>query len=57
MSGANSLANAYRTNNPSTTQGWNTLLSNNGGGYSGYTGYVGGSDPIANLNTSRGWTS
>jgi len=58
VSGANSLVNAYRTNNPSTTQGWNTLLSNNGGGYSGYTGYTGGSnDPIANLNTSRGWTS
>lgn len=57
VSGANSLVNAYRTNNPSTTQGWNTLLSNNGGGYSGYTGYVGGNDPIANLNTSRGWTS
>ncbi|MCY1218585.1 hypothetical protein D9M72_305340 [compost metagenome] len=57
VSGANSLANAYRTNNPSTTQGWNTLLNNNGGGYSGYTGYVGGNDQIANLNTSRGWTS
>jgi len=57
VSGANSLLNAYRTNNPSTTQGWNTLLSNNGGGYSGYTGYVGNTDPIANLNTSRGWTA
>jgi hypothetical protein len=57
VSGANSLVNAYRTNNPSTTQGWNTLLNNNGGGYSGYTGYVGGNDQIANLNTSRGWTS
>lgn len=56
VSGANSLVNAYRTNNPTTTQGWNTLLSNNGGGYSGYTGYVGNSDPIANLNTTRGWT-
>ena len=57
VSGANSLVNAYRTNNPSTTQGWNTLLNNNGGGYSGSTGYVGGNDQIANLNTSRGWTS
>lgn len=57
VSGANSLVNAYRTNNPTTASGWNTLLSNNGGGYSGYTGYVGNSDPIANLNTSRGWTT
>lgn len=57
VSGANSLVNAYRTNNPSTASGWNSLLTNNGGGYSGYTGYVGAADPIANLNTSRGWTS
>jgi hypothetical protein len=56
VSGANSLVNAYRTNNPSTASGWNSLLNTNGGGYSGYTGYVGGNDPIANLNTSRGWT-
>lgn len=56
VSGANSLVNAYRGNNPSTAAGWNSLLTGNGGGYSGYTGYVGGNDPIANLNTSRGWT-
>jgi hypothetical protein len=57
QSGVNSLVNLYNTNNPSTASGWNSLLSSGGGGYSGYTGYVGGKDPIANLNTSQGWTA
>lgn len=57
-SGANQLANAYNTSstNLNSAAGWNNLLSSQGGGYSGYTGYVGGSDPIANMNTTKGWT-
>ena len=56
QSGINQAANAYGYGNPNTAAGWNTLLSNQGGGYSGYTGYVGQSDPIANLNSRNGWT-
>lgn len=57
-SGINNAANSYNTsNNLNSAAGWNNLLRSQGGGYSGYTGYVGGSDPIANLNTSRGWTT
>lgn len=57
-SGINAGVNAYNTsgNNLNSAAGWNTMLSNQGGGYSGYTGYVGGADPIANLNTTKGWT-
>ena len=55
--GMNQAANAYNSSNPNSAAGWNSLLNRNGGGYSGYTGYVGGSDPIANLNTTNGWTS
>lgn len=56
--GFNQAANAYASNNLNSAAGWNNLLSSQGGGYSGYTGYTGGSnDPIANLNTSRGWTN
>lgn len=57
-SGMNQIYNAYSSNNLNSAAGWNSLLSSQGGGYSGYTGYAGGSnDPIANLNTSRGWTN
>ena len=57
QSGINQAYNAYAGQNPSNAQGWNSLLSSQGGGYSGYTGYTGGgNDPIANLNTSKGWT-
>jgi len=56
QSGINQAANAYNGNNPNTALGWNNLLSQNGGGYSGYTGYVGTKDPIAELNASKGWT-
>lgn len=57
QSGLNQAANAYNAyNNPNTAAGWNALLSNQGGGYSGYTGYVGQSDPIATLNATNGWT-
>lgn len=57
LSGINSAVNSLNTNNPNSAAGWNTLLANQGGGYSGYTGYGGGSnDAIANLNTTRGWT-
>ena len=57
-SGINTAANSYNSSNVNSAAGWNNLLRNQGGGYSGYTGYTGGSnDPIANLNTSSGWTS
>ena len=56
-SGLNGAVNSYNTNNPNSAAGWNSLLSNNGGGYSGYTGYKGTVDPIANLNTTNGWTN
>lgn len=57
--GLNQAYNAYAsTNNLNSAAGWNNLLASQGGGYSGYTGYAGGgNDPIANLNTSRGWTN
>lgn len=56
-SGINTAVNGYNSfQNPNSAAGWNSLLNSNGGGYSGYTGYVGGSDPIANLNASKGWT-
>lgn len=59
VSGLNTAVNGFRSNNSlNSAAGWNTLLAGQGGGYSGYTGYSGGSnDPIANLNTSRGWTT
>jgi hypothetical protein len=57
VNGINQAANAFNTNNPNSAAGWNSLIANQGGGYSGYTGYTGGSnDAIANLNTTRGWT-
>lgn len=56
-SGLNGAVNSYNTNNPNTAAGWNSLLNSNGGGYSGYTGYKGNVDPIANLNTTNGWTN
>jgi len=57
-SGLNSAVNAYNSsNNLNSAAGWNNLLSSQGGGYSGYTGYVGGGDSIANMNTQKGWTA
>jgi len=58
QSGINSAANSFNSsNNLSSAAGWNNLLSSQGGGYSGYTGYVGGGDSIANMNTQKGWTA
>lgn len=56
-SGLNGAVNTYNTNNPNSAAGWNGLLNYGGGGYSGYTGYKGTVDPIANLNTTNGWTN
>lgn len=42
-SGINNAVNSYNTsNNLNSAAGWNNLLRSQGGGYSGYTGYVGG---------------
>ncbi len=55
-SGLNQAANAWNTANPSNAAGWNNLLSQGGGGYSGYTGYVGSNDTLGNFITSNGYT-
>ncbi|WP_295525635.1 hypothetical protein [uncultured Pseudacidovorax sp.] len=57
QSGINQAVNAYNSsNNINTAAGWNKLLSSQGGGYSGYTGYVGGSDPLGNWLSTNGYT-
>ncbi|MBB4226024.1 hypothetical protein [Variovorax guangxiensis] len=55
-SGINQAANAWNSVNPNTAVGWNNMLSQNGGGYSGYTGYVGNNDTLGNFITSNGYT-
>lgn len=55
-SGLNNAFNSFSSNNPSSAAGWNNLLSRSGGGYSGYTGYVGGGDQLGNLINNSGWT-
>jgi hypothetical protein len=57
-SGINQAANAWSSANPNTAAGWNNLLAQGGGGYSGYTGYVGNNDPLGNMiNANNGWNS
>jgi hypothetical protein len=55
-SGINQAANAWSGANPNTAAGWSNLLSQGGGGYSGYTGYVGNNDTLGNFITSNGYT-
>lgn len=55
VNGINTAANNYNSLN--SAAGWNQTLANSGGGYSGYTGYVGGKDPIGDMNTANGWTN
>ncbi|WP_155947007.1 hypothetical protein [Pseudacidovorax intermedius] len=57
QSGINQAVNAFNSsNNINSAAGWNKLLSSQGGGYSGYTGYVGGSDPLGNWLSTNGYT-
>lgn len=55
-SGINQAANAWSGANPNTAAGWHNLLSQGGGGYSGFTGYVGNNDTLGNFITSNGYT-
>lgn len=59
-SGINQAANAYmstqNSQNPNSAAGWNSLLSGQGGGYSGHTGYVGQNDPLGGWIAGKGYS-